>query len=296
MPEYGSLNYMASSGTKGNITQIRQMAGMRGLMADPNGKVIELPIRGSFREGLTVLEYFISTHGARKGLADTALRTADSGYLTRRLIDVAQDVIILEEDCGTTAGLWIEREEPRATPIETLRAAHHRPLRRPRRRRRGDRRSHLRPRTRRSREAVADEIDEPRDRARLRAHADVLRSCSAASARLCYGRDLARGELVKHAHGGRHHRRPVHRRAGHAAHDAHLPHRWCRLAQTDITSGLPRVEELFEARAPKGEAIISEIDGVVEVVAGERAPRRPRLERRHPRRGVRHPAQRRGHS
>ena len=111
MPEYGSLNYMASSGTKGNITQIRQMAGMRGLMADPNGKVIELPIRGSFREGLTVLEYFISTHGARKGLADTALRTADSGYLTRRLIDVAQDVIILEDDCGTTAGLWIEREE-----------------------------------------------------------------------------------------------------------------------------------------------------------------------------------------
>ena len=113
MPEYGSLNYMASSGTKGNITQIRQMAGMRGLMADPNGKVIELPIRGSFREGLTVLEYFISTHGARKGLADTALRTADSGYLTRRLIDVAQDVIILEDDCGTTAGLWIEREEAR---------------------------------------------------------------------------------------------------------------------------------------------------------------------------------------
>jgi DNA-directed RNA polymerase subunit beta' len=109
--EYGSLHYMASSGTKGNITQIRQMAGLRGLMADPNGRIIELPIRSSFREGLTVLEYFISTHGARKGLADTALRTADSGYLTRRLIDVAQDVIILEDDCGTTGGIWIERDE-----------------------------------------------------------------------------------------------------------------------------------------------------------------------------------------
>ncbi len=129
LPDYGSLFYMASSGTKGNITQIRQMAGMRGLMADPNGKVIELPIRGSFREGLTVLEYFISTHGARKGLADTALRTADSGYLTRRLIDVAQDVIILEEDCGTTAGLWMDRDSG-ANSLESLQRAHRRPLRR----------------------------------------------------------------------------------------------------------------------------------------------------------------------
>ena len=93
LKEYGSVYVMATSGAKGNIAQIRQMAGMRGLMADPSGRIIDLPIRGNFREGLTVLEYFISTHGARKGLADTALRTADSGYLTRRLIDVAQDVI-----------------------------------------------------------------------------------------------------------------------------------------------------------------------------------------------------------
>ncbi|SVD01391.1 uncharacterized protein METZ01_LOCUS354245, partial [marine metagenome] len=111
MADYGSINYMASSGTKGNITQIRQMAGLRGLMTDPSGRVIEQPILKSFREGLTVLEYFISTHGARKGLADTALRTADSGYLTRRLIDVAQDVIVTKEDCGTAIGLWIERNE-----------------------------------------------------------------------------------------------------------------------------------------------------------------------------------------
>ena len=99
---------MAVSGAKGNIAQIKQMAGMRGLMSNPRGKIIELPIKSSFREGLSVLEYFISTHGARKGLADTALRTADSGYLTRRLIDISQEVIILEIDCGSTLGIKIE--------------------------------------------------------------------------------------------------------------------------------------------------------------------------------------------
>ena len=109
LDRYGSVFMMASSGAKGNIAQISQMAGMRGLMTDPSGRIIDLPIRSNFREGLSVLEYFISTHGARKGLADTALRTADSGYLTRRLIDVAQDVIIEEEDCGTTAGIWLQR-------------------------------------------------------------------------------------------------------------------------------------------------------------------------------------------
>src|SRR5581483_2763287 len=105
---YGSVSMMARSGAKGKVQQIAQMAGMRGLMADPSGRIIELPIRSSFRDGLTVLEYFLSTHGARKGLADTAIRTADSGYLTRRLIDVAQNIIVYDEDCGTEAGLWIE--------------------------------------------------------------------------------------------------------------------------------------------------------------------------------------------
>src|ERR1700716_475183 len=99
---------MMGSGARGNIQQLRQLAGMRGLMADPTGRIIDLPIKANFTEGLTVLEYFISTHGARKGLADTALRTADSGYLTRRLVDVAQDVIVRIEDCGTTAGIWHE--------------------------------------------------------------------------------------------------------------------------------------------------------------------------------------------
>ena len=98
---------MANSGARGSMNQIRQLAGMRGLMADTSGKTIEIPIRSNFREGLSVLEYFISSRGARKGLADTALRTADSGYLTRRLVDVSQDVIIREEDCGTEDGIWV---------------------------------------------------------------------------------------------------------------------------------------------------------------------------------------------
>src|SRR5438046_7804838 len=104
---YGTVAMMAQSGAKGNIQQISQMSGMRGLMADPSGRIIELPIRSSFRDGLTVLEYFLSTHGARKGLADTAIRTADSGYLTRRLIDVSQNVIVYEDDCDTDLGIWI---------------------------------------------------------------------------------------------------------------------------------------------------------------------------------------------
>ena len=98
MPNYGGIYFMAQSGAKGNIAQVKQMAGMRGLMSNARGKVLDLPIKSSFREGLTVLEYFISTHGARKGLADTALRTADSGYLTRRLVDISQEIIVLEED------------------------------------------------------------------------------------------------------------------------------------------------------------------------------------------------------
>ena len=105
---YGLVYTLANSGaTKARFKQIRQLAGMRGLMADPSGRIIDLPIRSNFREGLTVLEYFVSTHGGRKGLADTALRTADAGYLTRRLVDVAQDVMINMEDCGTLAGNWV---------------------------------------------------------------------------------------------------------------------------------------------------------------------------------------------
>ena len=114
------LGAMATSGaTKGGIQPIRQLAGMRGLMADPSGRIIALPIRSNFREGLTALEYFLSTHGARKGLADTALRTADAGYLTRRLVDVAQDVIITADDCGTEAGIWFTQGQRSRSPARS---------------------------------------------------------------------------------------------------------------------------------------------------------------------------------
>src|SRR5437868_13265834 len=107
-PEFNPVFIMADSGARGNKNQVRQLAGMRGLMAKPSGEIIERPIVSNFREGLTVLEYFISTHGARKGLADTALKTADSGYMTRKLHDVAQDVIIQTKDCGTVNGIWVK--------------------------------------------------------------------------------------------------------------------------------------------------------------------------------------------
>ena len=120
LDKFNPVYMMATSGARGNVQQLRQLAGMRGLMADPSGRIIDLPIKANFREGLTVLEYFTSTHGARKGLADTALRTADSGYLTRRLVDVAQDVIVREEDCGTTEGLEVKVVESGGEVIESL--------------------------------------------------------------------------------------------------------------------------------------------------------------------------------
>ncbi len=111
LDKFNPIFMMADSGARGSKSQIKQLAGMRGLMASPSGKIIELPIRASFREGLDVLEYFISTHGARKGNADTALKTADSGYLTRRLVDVSQDVIVREHDCGTQNGIYVEENK-----------------------------------------------------------------------------------------------------------------------------------------------------------------------------------------
>ena len=112
---------MADSGARGSRLQIRQLSGMRGLMANPSGRIIELPIKSNFREGLTVLEYFISTHGARKGLADTALRTADSGYLTRRLVDVTQDLVVVEDDCGTSNGVAMKALVEGGEVVEALR-------------------------------------------------------------------------------------------------------------------------------------------------------------------------------
>ncbi len=259
---YGSIYMMSNSGAKGNIAQIRQMAGMRGLMTDPTGRVIDLPIRSSFREGLSVLEYFISTHGARKGLADTALRTADSGYLTRRLIDVAQDVIILMEDCGTEAGIWVGKPEDPSV-LETMQdrivgrlAAS--PIVHP------ETGEVLVDRNQEIDEAMADRIVELGIQ---KVHVRSPLSCEAPRGlcQRCYGRNLATGKLVNL-------REAVGIIAAQSIGEPGTQltmrtfHTGGVASQMDITSGLPRVDEIFEARRPKGQAILSEIDGVVEVL------------------------------
>ncbi|MCY1596017.1 DNA-directed RNA polymerase subunit beta' [Staphylococcus pettenkoferi] len=253
---------MSDSGARGNASNFTQLAGMRGLMAAPSGKIIELPITSSFREGLTVLEYFISTHGARKGLADTALKTADSGYLTRRLVDVAQDVIVREEDCGTDRGLLVsdikegtEMIEPFVERIEG----------------------------RYSKETVrhpeTDEIlvhpDEliTSDLAKKIVDAGItemyIRSAFTCNTRhgvceRCYGKNLATGEKVE-----------VGEAVGTIAAQSigepgtQLTMRTFHtggVAGSDITQGLPRIQEIFEARNPKGQAVITEIEGVVEEI------------------------------
>ncbi|MGQ9713929.1 MAG: DNA-directed RNA polymerase subunit alpha C-terminal domain-containing protein [Anaerolineae bacterium] len=262
LDEAGNIGAMATSGaTKGGIQPVRQLAGMRGLMADPSGRIIPLPIRSNFREGLTALEYFLSTHGARKGLADTALRTADAGYLTRRLVDVAQDVIIVEEDCGTHAGIWLDAEGAKAVQqsfaervVGRIAAA---PVADPR-----------------TGEVIierGEEITEQKFELAQRAGVNRMyvrspMTCEApfGLCATCYGRDLARGGLVK-----------IGEAVGIiAAQSIGEPgtqltlrtfHTGGVAGAEDITQGLPRVEELFEARTPKGEAIIADMDGVVDI-------------------------------
>jgi len=258
---YGGVYMMATSGAKGNISQIRQMAGMRGLMTNPSGRIIDFPIKSSLREGLSVLEYFISTHGARKGLADTALRTSSSGYLTRRLIDVAQDVITLDDDCGTTDGIWItEPEEKGLLPSLAERITG-----------RLAASKLVDPNTG---EVIVDrneEIDEPRASKIIAAGIGMIHVRSPLSCKSrqgccckCYGRDLARWHLVD----------PNTAVGIVAAQSIGEPGTQLTLRTfhtggvvgIDITSGLPRVEELFEARPPRVEAKVSEIDGVADVV------------------------------
>jgi len=261
MDRYSSIYMMAASGAKGNISQIRQMAGMRGLMTDPSGRIIDLPIKASFREGLAVLEYFISTHGARKGLADTALRTSDSGYLTRRLIDVSQEVIVNEEDCGTINGIWMAEPEERSmlSPLaeRILGRIAASPVAHPG-----------------TGEIIADrneEIDEDKVEAIIEAGIDrvYVRSPLSCQSRrgicqFCYGRSLAQGRLVSMGEAvgiiaAQSIGEPGTQLTMRTFHTGGV-------AGLDITSGLPRVEELFEARSPKGQAITSEIEGVVEIV------------------------------
>lgn len=268
LDRYGGIYMMATSGAKGNISQIRQMAGMRGLMTDPSGKIIDFPIKSSLREGLSVLEYFISTHGARKGLADTALRTSSSGYLTRRLIDVAQDVITFHHDCGTTDGIGISEPQERGLLpslaeriVGRLAAA-----------------KVVNPQTGKTIVDRNDEIDEEKAKEIITAGVTkvYVRSPLTCQSRRgvcqrCYGRDLARGHLVD-----------LNTAVGIiAAQSIGEPGTQLTLRTfhtggvvgVDITSGLPRVEELFEARPPKNQAIISEIDGVAEVIHNEEGGR-----------------------
>jgi DNA-directed RNA polymerase subunit beta' len=264
---YGPIAIMAISGsTKGGFGPITQLAGMRGLMADPSGRIIDLPIRSHFREGLTALEYFISTHGARKGLADTALRTADAGYLTRRLVDVAQDVIVNRMDCGTDAGMWIRRSDDVAgqTLYERIvgRCAAS---------------DTYHPDTGElivSRNGMIDEdVAEVIQNSSLQeVHVRSPMTCALIHGicALCYGRDLGRGEMVE-----------IGAAVGIvAAQSIGEPGTQLTLrtfhtggtaeARGDITSGLPRVEELFEARKkPKGEAVVTDIGGVLRLTKRE---------------------------
>jgi len=268
MDPNGNLSIMASSGaTKGGFGPISQLAGMRGLMADPAGRIIRLPIQSNFREGLTALEYFISTHGARKGLADTALRTADAGYLTRRLVDIAQDIIINEEDCGTDEGIWIRKEDDVAGQKLKERLY--------------GRSLATRVVDPNTGEIIAEKneiLDHDLIRKVLNAGIENVKVRSPLTCELihgicarCYGMDLGRGNLVA-----------LGSAVGTVAAQSigepgtQLTLRTFHLGGVatggDITTGLPRVEELFEARrTPKGEAVITAISGVAHILLTERS-------------------------
>ena len=267
---FGAVTMMTASGARGNKGNIGQLGAMRGLMADPSGRIIDVPVRSNFREGMTVLEYFISTHGARKGLADTALRTADSGYLTRRLVDVAQDVITRDEDCGTQEGSWITRSESNEITSSERGAFQRRLVGRLAA-------TLLRDPAVLDAALLADRNDEITEEiARAIADAGIdevlVRSpltCEAryGVCRACYGRNLATGHLV-----GSGEAVGIIAAQSIGEPGTQLTMRTFHtggVAGLDITAGLPRVEELFEARVPKGKAEISHIDGVVEVIRGD---------------------------
>ncbi|MEO8355167.1 MAG: DNA-directed RNA polymerase subunit beta' [Chloroflexota bacterium] len=264
----GNLSTMASSGaTKGGFSTISQLAGMRGLMADPSGRIIPMPIRSNFREGLTAQEYFISTHGARKGLADTALRTADAGYLTRRLVDIAQDIIINEHDCGTHDGVYVRRKDDVAGQTMSSRL-YSRLLAE----------NVIDPKTGEVLGQYNNVINQEMARKIAASGISEVKVRSAMTCELqhgicskCYGLDLGRGAMVELGSavgivaaqsigepGTQLTLRTFHT-GGVAATGA------------DITTGLPRVEEIFEARKmPKGEALVAEISGTVHIKQSEK--------------------------
>jgi DNA-directed RNA polymerase subunit beta' len=263
LDRYGGVYMMSQSGAKGNLSQIRQMAGIRGLMTDPSGRIIPFPIKASFREGLSVMEYFMSTHGARKGLADTALRTSDAGYLTRRLIDVAQDLIVLEEDCGYSGDglqfstVYGEKEKGLLPSFEE------------RIKGRLAARDIVDAKTGEIVVGKNDMIDEDKVKQIIQAEitevsirSPLICNSKRGVCRHCYGRDLSSTALVN-----------IGTAVGIiAAQSIGEPgtqltlrtfHTGGVAGGRDITTGLPRVEELFEARVPKGKAVLTEIDGTV---------------------------------
>jgi DNA-directed RNA polymerase subunit beta' len=268
-PEDNPIPTIVASGAAGNMTQVRQLAGMRGLVANPKGEYIPRPIKANFREGLSVLEYFISTHGTRKGLADTALRTADSGYLTRRLVDVSQDVIVREVDCGTERSVSMAVTEEKADgtliPHRYIRTSIY---------------------ARCSAEEVRDQngdiivekggdLGDPALEALVAAGVKTIKvrsplTCTSATGicGMCYGRSMATGKLVD-----------IGEAVGIVAAQSigepgtQLTMRTFHtggVAGDDITNGLPRVQELFEARVPKGKAPIADVDGRISIEDGDR--------------------------
>ncbi len=264
LPGDNHVKMMSDSGARGNESNFTQLAGMRGLMSNPSGKTIELPIKAAFREGLTMSEFFISTHGARKGSTDTALKTADSGYLTRRLVDVSQDLVITEEDCGTDRGIVVEAITDNDDKViesltDRLTGRH-------------TQQTIVHPETG---EIIANRDQYITEAIAFRVeHAGItsvkiraVTTCNAQNngiCKKCYGQNLATGEPVE-----------VGEAVGIVAAQSigepgtQLTMRTFHtggVAGADITQGLPRIQELFEARTPKGKAVISEIDGVIKEI------------------------------
>jgi DNA-directed RNA polymerase subunit beta' len=265
---FNPIDMMVGSGARGNIMQVRQIAGMRGLVANPRGEIIPRPIKSNFREGLSVLEYFISTHGARKGLADTALRTADSGYLTRRLVDVAQELIVREWDCETTRGIWVEDVLPGAESWRVLETS-------------------LLGRCLTEDAVLSDgtviprnvEIDDDAMRlladdpgiTRLRVRTVLTCETVSGVCSKCYGRMLATGKIsdlgeaigIVAAQSIGEPGTQLTMRTFHTG----------GVAGEDITHGLPRVVELFEARTPKAASLLADVSGVVRIGENEKGER-----------------------
>jgi len=257
-----SIYIMSVSGARGGRNQIKQLAGMRGLMASASGKTVEIPVKSNFREGLSVLEFFLSATGARKGLTDTALRTADSGYLTRRLVDVSQDVIIREIDCGTTDGIEVESFIDGKEVIEEMSE------------RCADRYASndiINPQTGEVMVEAGGFISELLSKKIQNSGIKKVRVRSVLTCKTphgvcakCYGTDLATGKLV---HVGNAVGIVAAQSIGEPGTQLTMRtfHTGGIAAAADITQGLPRIEELFEARKPKGQSIISDIPGVVSV-------------------------------